>query len=310
MTDRSIPPAPSTLAGIAWMILSCLCFAIVWAMIRIASDQVSAFMIIFFRTFVGALALMPNYFRDGWSFLQTERLGVHAIRGFTAITATFGIFYAVTVAPLSLVVAISYAAPLFTTLGAVLVFKESIRARRITALVVGFLGMLLVLRPDQTVWSIGVVSAIVGTLGIAASMLTIKALAPTDQTRTIVAYAFLMPLPVTFAVALPDWTWPDSQTLLLLLAIGLIASVGQFALAKSFAKADASAVLPFDFVRLLAATALGALLFDEALELLTLVGAVVILGASVYLAHRERLAQRRSDRSAKLDRALDARQKR
>lgn len=274
------------------MILSCLCFAFVWALIREASAYVSPFMIVFFRTLFGALFIMMNVFKDGFAFLRTDRLPIHGIRGLTAITATFGIFYAVTVVPLSLVVAISYAAPLFTALGAVFLFKERIRARRITALIIGFLAMLLVLRPGQTDFGLGVIAAMIGTLGIAASMLTIKALAPTDETRTIVGYAFLMPLPLAFIAALLDWTWPDVAGWGLLLGIGLVASIGQYALAKSFAFADASAVLPFDFVRLVAATAIGALYFGEKIEPLTVAGALIILASAVYLAHRERLAAR------------------
>jgi len=283
------------------MIVSCLAFACVWGLIRLASAEVSAWMIVFFRTLFGCVFLLPNLFKDGLTLLKTERLPLHAVRGFTAIIATFGIFYAVTVAPLSLVVAISYAAPLFTTLGAVLLLKERIRARRITALIIGFAGMLVVLRPGEAlVVNPGVIAAVIGTLGIAASMLTIKALAPTDSPRTIVAYAFLLPLPATFLAALPSWTWPDADAWALLLAIGLIAGLGQYALARSFAEADASAVLPFDFVRLLAATAIGALAFGETIRLQTLAGALIILAASVYLAHREALAERRSRRARRI----------
>lgn len=278
--------------GIAYMIVSCVAFATVWAMIRMAGETVSAFMIIFFRTLFGCLSMLPDWRREGADLLRTQRPALHLIRGATAMTATFGIFYAVTVAPLGLVVAISYTAPLFTTLGAVAFMGERIHARRIAALIVGFAGMLMVLRPGSAMLDWGVGAAIVGSLGIAGSMLTIKALTPTDKTETIVAYAFLLPLPVAFGAALADWTWPGPVELALLAGIGAGASVGQRTLAQAFRHADAGAILPFDFIRLVLATAFGALLFGEAVDGLTVVGALVILASTVYLAHRESVAGR------------------
>ncbi|MBK5910237.1 hypothetical protein CCR85_01860 [Rhodothalassium salexigens] len=279
-----------TARGMAYMLASCVAFALVWTLIRIAGETVSAFMIMFARTAFGCLSLAPDLRARGLAMLRTRRLPIHLIRGVTSVVGTFGIFYAVTVTPLGLVVAISYAAPLFTTMGAVLLFGERIHARRVAALIVGFAGMVLVLRPDAVDFDLGVAAAIAGTLGIAGSMLTIKALAPTDRSDTIVAYAFLLPLPVTFAAALPGWMWPEPVDWVLLIAIGLLASVGQRLLAMAFAQADAGAILPIDFVRLVLATAFGAWLFDERVDWLTGAGALIILASTVYLARREAIA--------------------
>lgn len=291
-----MPPLTPTRTGIAQMILSCVCFAVTWALIRYTSETVHAFMIIFARTALGSLFQLPRLVRSGGASLKTQRLRLHLIRGITATIATFGIFYAVTVTPISLVVAISYAAPLFTTLGAVLLLGERIRIRRVTTLIIGFAAMLLVLRPGGTELTIGVFAAIAGTLGIAGSMLTIKALAPTDRIETIVAYAFFLPLPISTLAAVSVWQWPTLGEAALLLTIGITATIGQTALARAFARADASAVLPFDFVRLVLATGFGIAFFGEAFDALTLLGAVIILASTIYLAHREAQADRAASR--------------
>lgn len=279
--------------GALYMIASCTAFAGLWAIIRITSEQVSFPLMVFYRNLFGALALAPMIVGSRFSVLRTGRLKGHALRATTGLLATYTTFFAVAAAPLADVVAISYGAPLFATLAAVAMLGEKIRFRRISAVIIGFLGMLIVLRPGQSSLTLGHWSALGAALATAASMIAIKQLTKTDNPRTVVAYSFLLMLPISFVIALPYWVWPNGEQFLLLASIGLVATVGQICLTRSFALADATSVLPFDFVRLVLATALGVALFGERFDILTILGASIILIASIYLAHREALVRQR-----------------
>ncbi len=274
------------------MLVSAVAFAFLWAVIRLASAEMHTTLVVFYRTLVGVLVLSPFLIRHGRTALKTSYFRLHLLRGISALIATYGVFYAVTVTPLADVVAISYTAPLFAALGAVFLLKEKIRIRRITAMIIGFLGVLIVIRPGLETVTPGVIAALVASVAIAGSLLTVKALSRTENARTIVAYAFLFVAPFSLAAAIPYWTWPDFHQLLLLIATGLLATLGQITLAKAFALSEATAVLPLDYIRLLIAAALGFMIFGERIDIWTVLGAALILVSTVYNAHREaKLAQ-------------------
>lgn len=269
------------------MIWSCVVFSGLWVLIRILSEDVDPVLIVFYRSLFGLAALTPFFLRKRTDALRTRRIGFHLLRGFFALMATYSIFYAISVTPLADVTAISYAAPLFTAAGAVLFFGETVRVRRVTALVIGFGGVLMVLRPGIDALSVGQAIALFGAMMVAGSMLTIKALSQTEDAQTIVAYAFLLVLPASFVIALFNWVWPTWEQLAMLALLGFMANQGQTALTRAFAAADAGAILPFDFIRLVLAALFGYLLFNESLDWTTVVGAAAILASTAYVAHRE-----------------------
>lgn len=294
----AIERLPATLRGVAYMILSGAVFAVLWAMIRLASETYEPALIVFYRTVFGLAWMSPLFIRKARKTFTTQKLDLHLVRAGCGLLAMYAMFYAVASAPLADVVAISYAAPLFATIAAVLFLGEIIRGRRITALLFGFVGMLFVLRPGFQELEGGRLAALGGSVMVAGAMTAMKALSRYDPPETIVSYTFALVLPVNFVVALFFWQWPDWAGLLLLASIGVLANFGQTFLTRAFAAADVTAVLPFDFVRLVIAAGLGALFFAESLDWLTVAGALVILLATVYLAHRERQAARRRAQAA------------
>ncbi len=268
------------------MILSCLAFASMWVMIRYASRDLHSVEIVFFRNAFGVLALLPMILRNK-GLIVPSRWRVHVRRAASGFVATLATFYAVANAPLATVLAINYTAPLFATLGAALVLGERIRARRATALVVGFCGMLVVLRPGQVPLTPGLAAAVVSALSTAFSIVAIRQLVARDDSRAVASWSFLLMLVPSLLVALPFWTWPPPPLWPLLALIGGAAAIGQLSLSKAFSLAEASAVLPYDFVRFVAIAAAGIVLFGERLDALTLVGGAIILATTVYLAWRE-----------------------
>jgi len=282
-----VPSLPANVRAVLWMVVSCVSFAGLWVLIRLISEELHPFAIVVWRNFIGLLWLLPMLLLTP-GLLKKDRLPGHMRRATSGVIATFATFYAVANAPLANVLAINYTAPLFATVGAVIFLGERIRWVRGAALAVGFLGMLLVLRPGATEMTPGLWAAIVSALSTAFSLIAIKALTGVDDARAVAAWSFILTTPVSFVLALPFWSWPSATLWPLLIGLGACAAAGQLSLSKAFSLADASAVMPYDFVRFALITAAGILLFGERYDMITIIGGSIILGASISLALRER----------------------
>lgn len=273
------------------MIVSCIAFGSMWVLIRYASRDVHAFEIVFFRNIIGTLVLLPMMLRNK-GLMRLGRMRANLRRATSGFIATTGTFYAVAHAPLATALSINYTAPLFATVGAVLFLGEKIHARRVAALVAGFAGMLIVVRPGALPMTAGVLAAMISAVSTAFSIIAIRQLVATDDSRSVAAWTFILMTPPSLAVALTVWEWPPVQVWPLLAAIGCVAAVGQLSMNRAFALAEASAIMPYDFVRFGLVTVAGIALFGERLDALTIVGGIVIFAATVYLAVRERQVAR------------------
>lgn len=281
----------STNRGIFWMIVSCIAFSSMWVLIRYASHDVHAFVIVFFRNAIGTLVLLPMMLRNK-GLMKLNRLKANLRRATSGFIATTGTFYAVSHAPMATALSINYTAPLFATVGAVLFLGEKIHARRVAALIVGFAGMLIVVRPGALPMTPGVLAAMISAVSTAFSIIAIRQLVASDDSRAVAAWTFILMTPPSLIVAAFFWRWPPAQVWPLLIAIGCAAAVGQLSMNRAFALAEASAVLPYDFVRFGLVTLAGIAFFHERVDALTVVGGIVIFAATVYLAIRERQVAR------------------
>jgi len=281
----------TTTRGIFWMIVSSIAFASMWVMIRFASHDVHAFVIVFFRNLFGTLVLVPMMLRNK-GLMRISRLKANLRRATSGFIATSGTFYAVSHAPLATVLSINYTTPLFATVGAVLFLGEKIHARRVAALIIGFAGMLIVLRPGALPMTPGVLAAMLSAVSTAFSIIAIRQLVASDDSRSVAAWTFILMTPPSLVLAVAYWTPPPPALWPLLFVIGCVAAVGQLAMNRAFALAEASAVLPYDFVRFGLVTIFGITIFQERLDAMTVLGGVVIFGATVYLAVRERQVAR------------------
>ena len=168
-----------------------------------------------------------------------------------------------------------------------LLLGERIHARRITALLVGFAGMLIVLRPGTAPLTPGLIAAMLSAVATGFSIIAIRSLVGSDDPRAVAAWSFILTTPPALVVALFVWRWPSLDLWPLLVAIGVAAAIGQLALTKAFAASEASAVMPYDFVRFGLITAFGIGLFGERYDVGTFLGGGLILAVTVYLAYRE-----------------------
>ena len=273
----------------ALVIFSTLCFTGMHTVIRYASTvgDMHPFEIAFFRNLFGLLALTPVFWRYGFSVLRTDHLKLHVARCSVQVFTMLMFFTALSLSPLAKVSAMSFTAPLFATLGAILILGERVRIRRIVALVLGFVGAMIIIRPGIAEVDLGMLLVLGSSAIWAGSMLVIKVLSRTDSAVTITAYQGLVLTPLSLIAALFVWTWPSWEMLGLFALMGCLGTAAHVAFAESFRLSDATAILPFDFTRLIWASAIGFIVFAEIPELWTWVGGVLIFVSTTYIAFRE-----------------------
>ncbi len=286
--------------GSAYMVLSGVIFACMWVIIRQASETMDPALIVFYRNLFGFMALTPFYYSHGFSGFVTDRFRLHVLRGTGMLIGTYSIFYAISVTPLATVVAITYAAPVFGAVGAIWILKETVHLRRVMSIIVGFVGVLIVIRPFNLELTMGVDAALLGAMAMAMSLIVVKMLSRTEKPQTIVAYAYVFVLPISFVVALFYWRTPTWEELGLMAVLGVGVNYGQIFLVRAFQKSDVMAVLPLDFIRFLLASFFGIWLFSEPVDIWVWVGAILILTSTVYTAHREAQAHKKAHKKHKL----------
>lgn len=274
--------------GAILMVSAALSFAVMAVTIRICSEEIHAFEIAFFRNLFGLVFMLPWLLRgDGLGRLATRRPGLYVTRAVLGIAAMLSFFWALTAMPVAGAVAISFSAPLFITMGASLVLGEIVRMRRWTATLIGFCGMLLILRPGTGTLQPAALAALFSAVAMAGSALTIKLLSRTEPSQAIVTWMVVLMTPLALPPALWVWQWPSMTVWLLLVLIGGLGTLGHLSLTAAMKTADASYVMPFDFVRLPAVALLAWLLFGETVDYWTWIGAGVIFAATIYIVHRE-----------------------
>ena len=273
------------------MALSTLCFTAMQTGVRIvAADSVNPLPpleLAFLRNAFGVVALLPILARSGLVVIKTRRLKMHFLRAAVQASGMLCFFSGLVLIPFAEVTALSFSAPLFATVLAIVLMGERVRLRRISALVIGFAGVLIVLRPGVDTMSLGALLIVGSSFSWAVAMTMIKSLSRTESSVTTTLYAGLFMAPITLLPALFVWVAPSAEQLLWMLGVGTLGTLGHVAFAQAFKLAEMSAVLPLDFLRLLWASAVGFCLFAEVPSLVALFGGLVIFSAASYIAFRE-----------------------
>lgn len=282
---RTVSPA---LAGALYMTAASLGFSVMNILIREVSAELEAAQIAFFRNLFAAAVMLPWLLYSGvGKALATKSIKLHLLRAGVGLTAMLCWFYSISLLPLAQAVALNFTVPLFATIGAALILHEVVRARRWSATLVGFLGVLIILRPGTAEISLATGLPVLAALFMAASVMVVKTLSARDAPATIVLWMNLLLTPLSLIPALFVWRWPSLEVLAMTAAIGGVAVLAHIALTRAYARADASAVLPFDYMRLPFIALFAFVLYGEIPDLWTWIGAAVIAASTVYIAHRE-----------------------
>lgn len=290
---------PSVGRAIASMATAIFMFASMNAMIKSLGTTYPVNQIIFFRSVFALVVIWPLIAQaGGWKSLKTQRPLGHAWRSVSGALAMGCGFTALSLLPLANAAAFSFTAPFFVTILGILLLGEAVRWRRAVALVVGFAGVMVMLRPDLSVSrgagllddpaALGAMLALAGAFFAALAMIGIRRLSSTEPNTTIVFY-FMVTASVGGALALPvNFVMPVSlMDLALLIAIGLIGGLAQVLLTNAYRQAPVAVVAPFDYTAMIWATMYGFILWGEVPDAMVILGALIVIASGVYITLRE-----------------------
>jgi drug/metabolite transporter (DMT)-like permease len=292
---RRFDALPPITRAAFWVIVSGFCATVMNVIVREAAKELHPFEITFFRCLFGFVVLVPWIVRAGPGALKSRKKLYYTLRGAVSLVSMLSWFYGITLVPLATATALNFTSPLFATLGAALVLGESVRLRRWSALVVGLLGVMVILRPGVEALNpyalVIVFSAMTGGMNV----VTVKFLARTESPTAIVTYLMLYLTPLSLVPALFVWQWPSLVAIAWLVLLGALGTFSHLSMVRGYGLVDASACAPFEFLRLPFAAFLGYALFQEVTDLWTWVGAIAIATSAIYVARREaQLARRRA----------------
>jgi len=255
-------------------------------LIRLVADELHPFEVAFFRNVFGFVSILPFAFASGLATFRAHRPGRLFFAAFVNLFSMLANFTAVALLPLNEFTALSFTQPLFQTIGAALILGEAVRRWRWIGTLVGFLGVLIVMRPGTEAFAPASLLVLLGASTYAAVALIMKR-ASDESAITAVLYVSFMISCLSLPVAATVWTWPSAEALVIMAAIGALGTAGWFAFAYAFKLADASALAPYDFMRLPFVAVPAYLIFAEIPDLWTWAGAAVIFAASAFVTRAE-----------------------
>ncbi|MEE2995672.1 MAG: DMT family transporter [Pseudomonadota bacterium] len=278
---------PGNFRGILWLSMGAFLFAVVDVFVKSLGGRFDPLQISFFRYGCGLIFLLPVFLRLGVSNLKTKRMPLHLLRMFLAFAAQLGIFITVIYMPLAEATAFMFSKPLFTTVVAVFLLHEVVVRQRWAATVVGFIGVLVLVRPGAEVFDSLALVAIGAALTFAIANVLIRKLSTTEPTGRILFYYHIGGVLLFVGPAAYFWTMPIGIEWLKLISIGGLTTLGIFGFMRAFAVGEANAVGPAENVRLIYAALFGYFLFAEIPSVWTGVGALIIVSSTYYIAQVE-----------------------
>ena len=262
------------------------------ATVRHVSDGMHSFEITFFRNLFGLVAILPLALRAGIGNLKSRQPGLQLLRSAFGLVAMFTWFYALSVVPIAQATALSFTSVIFGSIGAALLLGERMRLRRWSAVLAGFAGTLVILRPGFGDVDPAALIVVLSSICWAGALLTVKRLSATDSVVCIVTWNSILLTVLSLPVAIPVWVTPSTEQLLWLSLIGLLATLGHLAMTGAFKASDATVVFPVDYTRLLWATVIGYLAFGEIPDIWTWIGGTIIFTSTTYISYREATLRR------------------
>jgi len=278
---------PVALRGALWMVGALLSFSLMAVSVRELLRTMGSFEILFLRSlvsFVLVLAVLPRF---GLGALRTRHFGLHLVRNVLHFSGQYAWVYAIAMLPLATVFAIEFTMPVWTALLAIPILGERLNRGRTVMLVLGLAGILVILKPGFGVVHPAALVMLAGSFAYASTMIATKRLSGSDSALAVVFYMSVVQLPLAFVPALPGWVAPALVDLPWILAIGAAGLSAHYCLTRAMRIADATLVVPIDFLRLPLIAVVGMLFYSEPLEFSIMLGAAMIFAGTYYSVQRE-----------------------
>ena len=256
-------------------------------LVRVLSPDYHVLELIFLRSVVNLCLMGPWLVRAGTAALRTDRLALHGFRNALLYTGNVAWFFGVTMVTLAELSALLFTMPIFVVIMAVAVLGERVDAARIAVVAAGFAGTLIIVRPSGLGFGLGPLTVLAAAFFYASAFIATKRLSSSESGNVVVFYMSVFVLVFSAIPAAFVWRTPELADLPAIIGLGFAGYATHYCVTRAMAAADASFVVPFDFLRLPLSVGLGILLFGEAFDMLTLIGAAVIFCAAWYNTWRE-----------------------
>jgi drug/metabolite transporter (DMT)-like permease len=223
--------APTT-RGALWILLSGICAVMMNVLIRVAAQDMHPFEVAFFRCFFGFVFIFPWIVKSAPYLLRSRNRGFFLLRAGVGLVSMATWFYGITVVPLATATAVNFTAPLFATMAAAFILREDVRLRRWSAVVLGFLGVLVIMRPGGARFDVNLLLLLLSAATAAMNNITVKFLARSESPSRIVAFFMIYLTPLSLIPALFVWQWPDPSTFGALIGLGCLGTIAHFSVAR------------------------------------------------------------------------------
>jgi len=268
-------------------ILSIVFFSIMVIFIRKASENLHILEVVFFRNLLAFIVMLPLLTSTGLAAIKMNNTKLFFMRGFFGAIGMLAGFTCLTLIPLAQATAISFSKPIFITIGATIFLGEIIKARRIAAIIIGIIGMLIIVQPGVNSLSFGIMLAIIAALAHSVNALIVKKLTLTDSPQAIVTWMVIILIPITFIPAITVWQWPSFETWLYLWGIAIVGTLAHFSWTKSYTMAEITSLESIEFIKLPIMALFGWMIFSEIPGTWTWIGGSIIFMSTIYISRRE-----------------------
>src|SRR6266481_6003875 len=278
LPDRPMQKAPSKTKAALWM-SGWLTLTLVMAIAgRESARELNLFQVMEMRSILGFFLLYPIiHFNGGLAIVKTTRLPQHIARNLIHYGAQLGWFFALTIIPIGQVVAIEFTMPIWTAILAAAFLGERMTVWKVAAIVLGLIGVLVIVRPATGEINPGQLIALAAAIGFGISIAMVKSLTRTEQTLAIIFWMLAVQSVAGFFPALHVWTWPPAYVWGWVVVIAFCGTFSHYCMARAMLHADATVVIPMDFLRVPLTATVGWLIYSERLDLFTVLGAALIL---------------------------------
>jgi len=268
------------------MLAGVIFFAATAVLIKYAGQSLHTFEIVFFRCLFGLLVVIPLIMQSGLRALAIRKPAWHGFRVVCAVVAMNCGFYALANLELATAISLSFTRPLFMILLAIVILGEVVRWRRGLATVIGFCGVVIMLQPGAIEFHWAFIAALASAFAVAMALVLVKLMSKYDEPVSIMVSFSIGTVLVSAVPAGLVWQTPTTIELMLLVGLGVVASLGQYSLIRAFTLGEATVMSPIDYLQIIIGSAAGFYLFQEMPSVWTLLGAVVIVGSTLYIVIR------------------------
>ena len=277
----------NNIMGIIFMTLGMFCLSVNDVVVKGLNTSFPVWEVIFFRAFSGILVSFVLIFIFGWQSLKTKKPIRHFVRAFSAVGCVIFYFFGLKFLLLSENIAIVHSAPIFAALLAVPILGERLGIHRVTAIVIGFIGVIIIVKPGTDVFKLVSILPLISALFMASVYLSTRSLMNTDSSIAIIFY-YSLALLITSIVFFPsDFVMPNIVQLIPLMSLGVTGSLGHYFMSQAAKNAEVVVISPFEYSSFIFVGIMGYIFYNEVPSISIIIGGILIILGGVYIAYRE-----------------------